>query len=122
PQNAFMSAMEMSIHQQQHQLQMELQQQQEQYEYQNQLFQQQQYLQSQQWLQQHPETAHFRRQPQPPPPPPPQQQEQQQQQDDQVLSHAHLKPGHKATLLSHTQTLELYRQNAKKTNDLELQF
>lgn len=127
PQNAFMSAMEMSIHQQQHQLQMELQQQQEQFEYQNQLFQQQQYLQSQQWLQQHPETAHFRRQP----PPAPQQQEQQQQQqeqqqqqqqDDQVLSHAHLKPGHKATLLSHTQTLELYRQNAKKTNDPELQF
>ncbi|KAG0268357.1 hypothetical protein DFQ27_006980 [Actinomortierella ambigua] len=39
-----------------------------------------------------------------------------------VLSHAHLKPGHKATLLSYTQTLELYRQNAKKTNDPELQF
>jgi len=123
PQNAFMSAMEMSIHQQQHQLRMELQQQQEQYEYQNQLFQQQQYLQSQQWLQQHPETAQFHRQPQPPPPPPQQQQQvQQQQQDDQVLSHAHLKPGHKATLLSYTQTLELYRQNAKKTNDPELQF
>lgn len=121
PQNAFMSAMEMSIHQQQHQFQMELQQQQEQYEYQNQLFQQQQYLQSQQWLQQHPETAHFRRQP-PPPPQQQQEQQQQQQQEDQVLSHAHLKPGHKATLLSHTQTLELYRQNAKKTNDPELQF
>ncbi|KAG0034961.1 hypothetical protein BGZ81_001910 [Podila clonocystis] len=119
--------MEMSIHQQQHQFQVELQQQQEQYEYQNQLFQQQQYLQSQQWLQRHPETAHFRRQP---PPPQQQQQEQQQQQqeqqqqqqEDQVLSQAHLKPGHKATLLSYTQTLELYRQNAKKTNDPELQF
>ncbi|KAG0379597.1 hypothetical protein BGX24_012554 [Mortierella sp. AD032] len=45
-----------------------------------------------------------------------------QQQDQSLLSHAHLKPGHKATLLSYTQTLELYRQNAKKTNDPELQF
>lgn len=44
------------------------------------------------------------------------------QQDQSLLSHAHLKPGHKATLLSYTQTLELYRQNAKKTNDPELQF
>jgi TPR repeat protein len=44
------------------------------------------------------------------------------QQDQSVLSHSHLKPGHKATLLSYTQTLELYRQNAKKTNDPELQF
>ncbi|KAG0205387.1 hypothetical protein BGX28_003008 [Mortierella sp. GBA30] len=43
-------------------------------------------------------------------------------QDPTVLNHAHLKPGHKATLLSYTQTLELYRQNAKKTNDPELQF
>ncbi|KAG0283759.1 hypothetical protein BGZ98_006194, partial [Dissophora globulifera] len=43
-------------------------------------------------------------------------------QDQSVLSHSHLKPGHKATLLSYTQTLELYRQNAKKTNDPELQF
>ncbi|KAF9200329.1 hypothetical protein BGZ49_009458 [Haplosporangium sp. Z 27] len=46
----------------------------------------------------------------------------QQQQDQSVLSHDHLRPGHKATLLSYTQTLELYRQNAKKTNDPELQF
>lgn len=43
-------------------------------------------------------------------------------QDQAVLSQSHLKPGHKATLLSYTQTLELYRQNAKKTNDPELQF
>lgn len=42
--------------------------------------------------------------------------------DQSLLSHSHLKPGHKATLLSYTQTLELYRQNAKKTNDPELQF
>ncbi|CAG8595491.1 11776_t:CDS:2 [Ambispora leptoticha] len=39
-----------------------------------------------------------------------------------VLDQSHLKPGHKASLLSHAQTLELYRQNAKKTNDPELQF
>ncbi|KAG0346701.1 hypothetical protein BG004_001041 [Podila humilis] len=54
-----------------------------------------------------------------------QQQQQAQQQEpfeEPVLSHAHLKPGHKATLLSYTQTLELYRQNAKRTNDPELQF
>ncbi|KAI8357433.1 hypothetical protein B0O80DRAFT_383929 [Mortierella sp. GBAus27b] len=43
-------------------------------------------------------------------------------QDQAVLNQSHLKPGHKATLLSYTQTLELYRQNAKKTNDPELQF
>ncbi|KAF9122976.1 hypothetical protein BGW39_009373 [Mortierella sp. 14UC] len=57
-----------------------------------------------------------------------QEQQQQMQQpdspngDQSLLSHSHLKPGHKATLLSYTQTLELYRQNAKKTNDPELQF
>ncbi|CAJ0848427.1 9900_t:CDS:2 [Entrophospora sp. SA101] len=39
-----------------------------------------------------------------------------------ILDQSHLRPGHKASLLSHTQTLELYRQNAKKTNDPELQF
>ncbi|CAG8557628.1 11817_t:CDS:2 [Ambispora gerdemannii] len=39
-----------------------------------------------------------------------------------ILDQSHLKPGHKASLLSHAQTLELYRQNAKKTNDPELQL
>lgn len=39
-----------------------------------------------------------------------------------LLDQSHLKPGHKASLLSHSQTLELYRQNAKKTNDPDLQF
>lgn len=39
-----------------------------------------------------------------------------------ILDQSHLKPGHKASLLSHSQTLELYRQNAKKTNDPDLQF
>lgn len=38
------------------------------------------------------------------------------------LDHSHLKPGNQASLLSHAKTLELYRQNAKKTNDPELQF
>ncbi|KAL1925370.1 uncharacterized protein VTP21DRAFT_253 [Calcarisporiella thermophila] len=39
-----------------------------------------------------------------------------------LLSHSHLKPGHNASLLSYSQTLELYRQNARKTNDPNLQF
>src|SRR5438876_12159637 len=39
-----------------------------------------------------------------------------------ILDQSHLKPGHKVSLLSHAQTLQLYRQNAKKTNDPELQF
>lgn len=33
---------------------------------------------------------------------------------------AHLRPGNQAALLSHDRTLELYRENAKKTNDPEL--
>jgi hypothetical protein len=35
---------------------------------------------------------------------------------------AHLRPGKSASLLSHDRTLELYRENAKKTNDPELIF
>lgn len=35
---------------------------------------------------------------------------------------AHLRPGKQAALLSHDRTLELYRENAKKTNDPELIF
>jgi TPR repeat protein len=35
---------------------------------------------------------------------------------------AHLRPGKEAELLSHNRTLELYRENAKKTNDPELIF
>ncbi len=35
---------------------------------------------------------------------------------------AHLKPGNQAALLSQDRTLELYRENAKKTNDPELIF
>ncbi len=37
-----------------------------------------------------------------------------------LLDHSHLRPGQQAALLSHGQTLELYRQNAKKTNDPDL--
>lgn len=37
-----------------------------------------------------------------------------------LLDHSHLRPGEQAELLSHNKTLELYRQNAKKTNDPEL--
>ncbi|PWN54193.1 HCP-like protein [Violaceomyces palustris] len=37
-----------------------------------------------------------------------------------LLDHSHLKPGEQAALLSHGKTLELYRQNAKKTNDPNL--
>lgn len=44
----------------------------------------------------------------PPPPPAP------------LLDHSHLRPGNQASLLSHEQTLELYRANAKKTQDPEV--
>ncbi|PWZ00162.1 HCP-like protein [Testicularia cyperi] len=37
-----------------------------------------------------------------------------------LLDHSHLKVGQRASLLSHDKTLELYRQNAKKTNDPNL--
>ena len=40
-----------------------------------------------------------------------------------ILTHtAHLRPGKAASLLTHDRTLELYRENAKKTNDPELIF
>ncbi|KAJ7597777.1 hypothetical protein C8J56DRAFT_772913 [Mycena floridula] len=39
-----------------------------------------------------------------------------------ILDHSHLRPGKQAALLSHEKTLELYRENAKKTQDPELQF
>lgn len=35
---------------------------------------------------------------------------------------SHLRPGNQAALLSHAKTLELYRTNAKKTNDPEVIF
>lgn len=39
-----------------------------------------------------------------------------------LLDHSHLRPGNQASLLSHEKTLELYRANAKKTQDPEVQF
>ncbi|RSH93388.1 hypothetical protein EHS25_007744 [Saitozyma podzolica] len=39
-----------------------------------------------------------------------------------LLDQSHLRPGKSASLLSHDRTLELYRENAKKTNDPELIF
>ena len=39
-----------------------------------------------------------------------------------ILDHSHLRPGNQAALLSHDRTLELYRANAKKTQDPDLQF
>ncbi|KAL7415322.1 putative protoplast regeneration and killer toxin resistance protein [Mrakia frigida] len=39
-----------------------------------------------------------------------------------LLDQSHLRPGNQAALLSHAKTLELYRTNAKKTNDPEVIF
>lgn len=39
-----------------------------------------------------------------------------------LFDHSHLRPGNSAQLLSAEKTLEMYRQNAKKTNDPEMQF
>lgn len=39
-----------------------------------------------------------------------------------VLDHSHLQPGEKAALLSHAKTLELYRSNARKTNDPDVVY
>lgn len=40
---------------------------------------------------------------------------------DQLLDHSHLKPGAQASLLSYAQTINMYRENAKKTNSPEVQ-
>lgn len=40
---------------------------------------------------------------------------------DQLLDHSHLKPGKQASLLSYDQTLTMYRENAKKTNNPDIQ-
>jgi TPR repeat protein len=39
-----------------------------------------------------------------------------------ILDHSHLRPGNQAALLSHERTLALYRANAKKTQDPDVQF
>ncbi|KAI8365279.1 uncharacterized protein BYT42DRAFT_589431 [Radiomyces spectabilis] len=40
---------------------------------------------------------------------------------DQLLDHSHLKPGSHASLLSYAQTINMYRENAKKTNSPDIQ-
>jgi TPR repeat protein len=40
---------------------------------------------------------------------------------EQLLNHSHLKPGNKASLLSYAQTINMYRENAKKTNSPDIQ-
>ncbi|KAI8084480.1 uncharacterized protein BX664DRAFT_283066 [Halteromyces radiatus] len=40
---------------------------------------------------------------------------------DQLLDHSHLKPGNKASLLSYTQSINMYRENAKKTKSPDIQ-
>ncbi|KAI9299963.1 hypothetical protein BJ944DRAFT_273666 [Cunninghamella echinulata] len=40
---------------------------------------------------------------------------------EQLLDHSHLKPGDNASLLSYSETINMYRMNAKKTNDMEIQ-
>lgn len=43
------------------------------------------------------------------------------QSGDQLLDHSHLKPGANASLLSYNQTINMYRENAKKTNSPDIQ-
>ncbi|CEP08059.1 hypothetical protein [Parasitella parasitica] len=40
---------------------------------------------------------------------------------EQLLDHSHLKPGENANLLSYDKTINMYRANAKKTNNMEIQ-
>lgn len=40
---------------------------------------------------------------------------------DPLLDHSHLRPGQNASLLSYDQTINMYRENAKKTNDTNIQ-
>jgi uncharacterized protein len=40
----------------------------------------------------------------------------------QLLDQSHLKPGDRASLLSHAQTINMYRDNAKRTNNPSIQF
>lgn len=39
-----------------------------------------------------------------------------------LLDQSHLKPGDRASLLSHSQTINMYRENAKRTNNPSIQF
>ncbi|KAG8979161.1 hypothetical protein FRB90_008218, partial [Tulasnella sp. 427] len=89
------------------------QQQQQQYRRTSQQHQQQQMMQQQQYLGQGQQQPDSRRAsgiiPSPPSPPP-------------LFDHSHLRPGKSAQLLSADKTLEMYRQNAKKSSDPEIQF
>lgn len=38
-----------------------------------------------------------------------------------LLDHSHLKPSSNASLLSYTQTINMYRKNLKRTNNMETQ-
>lgn len=38
------------------------------------------------------------------------------------LDHSHLKPGRDASLLSHAQTINMYRENAKKTDNPDIEY
>lgn len=42
-------------------------------------------------------------------------------QSEQLLDHSHLKPGENASLLSYDKTINMYRENAKKTNNMDIQ-
>ncbi|OBZ86587.1 Protein SKT5 [Choanephora cucurbitarum] len=39
-----------------------------------------------------------------------------------LLDHSHLKPGHNASLLSYSQTIQMYQENAKKTNNMDVLY
>jgi TPR repeat protein len=54
--------------------------------------------------------------------PPQQSHSQSQLSQGPLLDHSHLRPGNQASLLSYERTLELYRANAKKTQDPDIQF
>ncbi|KAI7903081.1 uncharacterized protein BX663DRAFT_569157 [Cokeromyces recurvatus] len=41
--------------------------------------------------------------------------------DPFLFDHSHLKPGDKASLLSYPKTIDMYRENVKKTNDMDIQ-
>ncbi|CAO3671579.1 unnamed protein product [Rhizopus stolonifer] len=41
--------------------------------------------------------------------------------NEQLLDHSHLKPGSHASLLSYTQTINMYRKNVKKANNMDIQ-
>ncbi|KAG8895434.1 hypothetical protein FRC01_012366 [Tulasnella sp. 417] len=81
----------------------------QQHQQQQQMMMQQQQQQQQQQQFQQPDSRRTSGVPSPPSPPP-------------LFDHSHLRPGKSAQLLSADKTLEMYRQNAKKSSDPEIQF